>query len=386
MTTEKIALTLPGGGARAAYQAGVLRGISEICKFKESPFQIISGISAGGINSMWLAAEAADFAAATTKMVESWRELKVSDIYKTDAGTLVKTGLKWMRNLSLGDMFSESRINYLLDTSPLRKLLKDKIDFNKIQANLDSGLVYGLSLSATDYHLGAGITFFAGSPHIKPWKRTLARGFREALTIDHVMASAAIPIFFPMVHIKGRDYGDGGVGLKTPLSPAIRMGASRMLVIGVQNPRGSETEKDSKRVERASLGDVAGELLNSLFLTSLDADLERLELINRTVAMFTPEQVKKDPDQIRKIPTLLIRPSRDLSCVGKKEFQHFPFTVRYLLKGLGVKNEKGWDLLSYLSFDQVYAAALLDLGYADALAKREEIVHFFAVSEQGLAN
>ena len=377
MIREKIALTLPGGGARAAYQAGVLRGISDICKFKESPFQIVSGISAGAINGMWLAAESADFSAATSKMVESWKELSVNDVYRTDAATLVKTGLKWMRNLSLGDVFGKSRITYLLDTAPLRELLSKKIDFKKIQENLEAGLLQGLSLSATDYHLGSGITFFSGERHLKPWKHTLSRGVRTELTIDHVMASAAIPIFFPMVHIDGRDYGDGCIGLKTPLSPAIHMGANRILIIGVQNPRGGETEKDLKMIQRATLGDVAGELLNSLFLTSLDQDLERVELINRTVAIFTPEQIRTDPDKLRKIPTLLIRPSRDLSCVGEKEFGSFPFAIRYLLKGLGVNNQKGWDLLSYLSFDRVYTAALLDLGYQDALAKKSEILEFF---------
>ncbi|CAN5491174.1 patatin-like phospholipase family protein [soil metagenome] len=381
MIAEKIALTLPGGGARAAYQAGVLRGISDICKFKESPFQIISGISAGGINGMWLAAESEDFATATSKMVDSWKQLSVNDVYKTDAGTLLMTGIKWARNLSLGNVFGKSRINFLLDTAPLRSLLKKKINFTKIKANLDSGLLHGLSLSATDYHIGAGTTFFSGDKEIQAWKHTLSCGHRAELTVDHVLASAAIPIFFPMVEIDGRDYGDGGVGLKTPLSPAIHMGANRIFVIGVQNPRGGVTEKDAKKVERATLGDVAGEILNSLFLSSLDQDVERMQLLNRTVSIFTPEQIKADPDKLRRIPILVIRPSRDLSFIGEKEFEHFPFTIRYLLKGLGVNSKKGWDLLSYLSFDRVYTAALLDLGYEDAMAKREEIAEFFRESE-----
>ncbi|MBC7457841.1 MAG: patatin-like phospholipase family protein [Bdellovibrionaceae bacterium] len=378
MTKPKIALTLPGGGARAAYQAGVLNGIAKVCKFKKNPFQIISGISAGAINGMWLAA-ADDFGAATAEMCNHWEKLSVDDVYKTDSSTLLMTGAKWLRNLSLGDLFGKSRINYLLDTSPLKKLLAEKIDFKKIQENLDSGELYGLAVSTTDYHLASGTTFFSGDAEIKEWKRTLSCGKRDALTVDHIMASAALPIFFPMVHLHDRDYGDGGIGLKTPLSPAIRMGASRILVIGVQNPGGANSEKETKPIERSTLGDVTGALLNSIFLNSLDTDIARLELLNRTVSILTPEQIKNDVDALRSIPTLVIRPSRDLSLVGLKEFAHFPFAIRHLLRGLGVDNKKGWDLLSYLSFDRVYAAALIELGYNDALEKKKEIKEFFQI-------
>lgn len=378
MTTPKIALTLPGGGARAAYQTGVLHGISHICSFKKNPFQIISGISAGAINGMWLAASE-DFASATALMCDYWKDLSVEDVYKTDPATLITTGAKWLRNLSLGDLFGKSRINYLLDTSPLKKLLTEKIDFTKIQNNLDSGDLYGLSVSATDYHLSSGATFFTGHSEIKEWNQTLSRGQRDSLTIDHIMASAALPILFPMVHIHDRDYGDGGVGLKTPLSPAIRMGASRILVIGVQNPGGIYTEKENKPIEPSTLGDVTGALLNSLFLNSLDADIARLELLNRTVSILTPEQIQKDVDRLRHIPTLVIRPSRDLSLIGMKEFAHFPFAIKHLLKGLGVDNRKGWDLLSYIAFDRIYAKALIDLGYNDAMTRKSDILNFFKV-------
>lgn len=225
-----IALALPGGGARAAYQAGVLRGISDICSFQESPFQIITGVSAGAINGMWLASGAADFTMATEMMNDNWKNLSVDDVYKTDATTLLAIGAKWLRNLSLGDVFGKSRINYLLDTAPLRKLLTEK-----------------------------------------------------------------------------------------------------------------------------------------------------LELINRTVSILTPEQIRHDVDNLRKIPVLTIRPSRDLSCIGTKQFKNFPFTIRHMLKGLGVTDREGWDLLSYLAFDRVYGAALLELGHADALVKRKEITEFFQI-------
>ena|SRR5665213_3525112 len=377
LAMQRIALTLPGGGARAAYQAGVLRAVSDICKIKKSPFQIISGVSAGGINAMWMAAGATDFESATSDMWDDWKALDVGDVFKTDALTLLSTGSKWLRNLSLGEWFGKSDVNYLLDTDPLEQMLKQKIRFDAIEENLKSGLLFGVSLSATDYSLSSGVTFFDGDESIKPWERTLNIGVRDKLTLNHVMASAAIPIFFPPVKIGNRDYGDGGIGLKTPLSPAIHMGCARMMVIGVQNPPYIQPEKDTPGRHRATLGDISGTLLNSLFLSSLDTDVARLEKTNRTVSFFTPAQLKKDPDGLRKIELLVIRPSRDLSLIGAKEFAHFPFTIRHVLKGLGVTDQKGWDLLSYLAFDKVYSKALLELGYSDALHRKKEIIQFF---------
>jgi NTE family protein len=372
---QRIALTLPGGGARAAYQAGVLRAISDICQFRESPFKIISGISAGAINGMWLASQTHDFEQSTAMMWDTWKELRVSDVYKTDAVTLAKTGATWLKNLSLGEWFGNTKgTNYLLDTSPLKQTLKDKINFQNINDNLERGLIYGLSLSATDYSTGAGVTYFTGDKAIQDWKHTLSIGRRDKLTVDHVLASAAIPIFFPPISIGGKDHGDGGIGLKTPLSPAIHMGATKLLVIGVQNPRAVDEPDSDQAPQRATLGDISGTLLNSLFLNSLDLDVDRLQKINHNTSLgksYTTET------GLRNIPLLLIRPSRDLSCVGAKEFSHFPFTIRYLLKGLGVSNEKGWDLLSYLAFDQVYSAALLELGYNDALQIKDKIIDFF---------
>jgi NTE family protein len=377
MSMKRIALTLPGGGARAAYQAGVLRAIADICKFKQSPFSIISGVSAGGINGMWMAAGAEDFVKAANLMCADWKDLAVSDVYKTDAMTLVTTGVEWARNLSFGGLFRKSSVTYLLDTSPLRKLLKDKIDFNKINANLDNGLIQGLSLTATDYQTNTATTFFTGSEEIKPWKHLLSTGVRDRLSVEHIMASAALPILFPPITIGERDYGDGGIGLKTPMSPAIHMGATKILIIGVQNPTGAESEKDTAGRHRATLGDVSGTLLNSLFLSSLDADIDRLKKINHTVSLFKSEQLLKDSG-LRNIPILAIRPSRDLSRLGVSEFAHFPFTIRHLLKGLGITDQKGWDLLSYIAFDRVFTKALLDLGYSDGMDAKADVETFFA--------
>jgi NTE family protein len=384
---ERIGLTLPGGGARAAYQVGVLRAIYDICHFEQSPFQVISGISAGGVNGMWLAAGAKSFGPCTEAMWDRWRELKVDDIYRTDALSLFSIGASWIKDLSMGSMVKKRKRNntYLLDTSPFKKMLEESFPFPAVKANIKSGLIHGLSLSATDYRFGTAVTFFDGDKSIQPWEHTLACGVRSELTVDHVMATASIPIFFPPIRIGGYDYGDGGIGLKSPLSPAIRMGATRLMVIGVQNPRGpvgkESTEKDVAKNNHATLGDVAGALLNALFLNSMDADIDRLERINHTVSFLRPEQLTPDAVNLRQIPILVIRPSKDLSCVGVKEFERFPFTIRHMLKGLGVTPEKGWDLLSYLAFDEVYSDALLNLGYSDTMAVKEDVLAFFGMGK-----
>lgn len=372
---ERIAVTLPGGGARSAYQAGVLRAIAEITSLQTNPFKIISGISAGAINGMWLAAEADHFQQATIDMWEGWKNLTVNDIYKTDPLTLFRTGTKLIGDLSLGG-FGSNHINYLLNTMPLAHLLKHKINFRDTRKNIENGLIYGLSLTATDYQMSKAVSFFDGNMSIKPWTKTLSSGQREKLTIKHLLASCAIPIFFSPIAIAGRDYGDGGLGLKSPLSPAIHMGASRILVIGVQNPKTVISEKRETKNRHVTLGDIAGSLLNSLFLNSLDADIARFERINRTVSMFSSQQLKKEVDKLRKIPLLVIRPSRDLSDVGVKQFSEFPYTIRHLLKGLGITSQRGWDLLSYLAFDKTYSEALLNLGYEDAMRMKEEILNW----------
>ena len=376
----KIGLTLTGGGARGAYQAGVLRAIQHICQFQKCPFQIISGISAGSINGMTLAAGADNFDAATKLLWDTWTSLSVDDVFKTDTLTLLKTGTSWLRDLSLGAWFGKKGVTHLLDTSPLYAFLNKNINMGNIDVHVRSGLLSGVALSATDYRTGRSVTFFDGDPSIQPWTRTSGFGRRAQLTTAHIMASTAIPIFFPPIRIDDADYGDGGIGLKAPVSPSIHLGADKILIIGLDHKAPQEALGKIATQAPVSLGDIAGTLLNSLFLNSLDSDLSRLNQTNRTLSFLTPEQIDATQDHLRKVPTLLIEPSIDLGEIDVDQYKQFPFTVRHLLNGLGVTSTKGWDLLSYLAFDSVYSSELLKRGYNDALAQREHIIEFFKPS------
>jgi NTE family protein len=376
---RNIGITLSGGGARGAYQAGLLRAIYDICKFKESPFRVISGISAGSINGMALAAGAEDFDQATKLLWDTWTTLHIDEIFKVGTFNILKTGLTWMRDLSVGDWLGTPKsTTYLLDTSPLKDALTKNIDMAKITAHLRSGLLHSVALSATNYHTGKSVTFFDGDDSIREWSRNSGIGKRCTLEIQHIMASTAIPIFFPPVRIQNNDYGDGGIGLKAPLSPALHLGAEQIMVIGLEHPPVEEPSESAATLVPVTLGDIAGTLLNSLFLNALDADVGRLEQTNRVLSIFTPEQLRSDEDHLRPVPVIFLRPSQDLGEIDRDQFAQFPFTLRHLLKGLGVSDVKGWDLLSYLAFDKSYATALLELGHKDGIAQTEKIKKFFA--------
>lgn len=376
MSQQKIGLVLSGGGARGAYQAGVLRAIFDICQTKECPFEIITGVSAGSINGMGLAFGAQDFNASTQLMWDTWLELRVNKIFKTDFFSMARTAASWLTNLSLGEWVATKKVNSLLDSAPLRTLLAEKIDMGAINENLRSGLLHGVALSATDYRSGKCVTFFDGHPSIKDWDRNSGIGTRTALRIDHIMASTAIPIFFPPVRIDRSDYGDGGIGQSSPLSPAIRLGADRILVIGLEHPPGHEECESITSSEPITLGDIAGTLLNSLFLKSLDSDVTRLKHTNKLLSAFKPEQLKAGSIHLKPVPALFIRPSRDLGKIDMDQFARFPYPLRHLLKGLGITDFRAWDLLSYLAFEKDYANALLDLGYQDGMAQKDEILAF----------
>jgi NTE family protein len=375
---KKVGVILAGGGARGAYEAGVLRAISKMGKFKTSPFAIITGVSAGAINGMCLAEGAEDFDRATEKLWNTWKEIQVEDVFKTDSLTLLKTGTSWIANLSLGHFIGGSATTHLLDTSPLNKFLAERIDPKKIAHNIHEGYITGVSLSATDYYTGKLVTFFDGEKSIRPWKEPSSAGVRTDLTVQHIMASSAIPIFFPPIKIGDSEYGDGGVGLRSPLSDAIHLGADQIFVIGLQFMPEKEPAVDEKR-SPITLGNIAGTLLNSLFLNSLDSDVGRLESTNLALSKLTEKERKAESTYMREIPALVIQPSTNLGSIDTAHFSRLPYALRYLLKGLGVTQKKGWDLLSYLAFEKGYTSALLDLGYQDAMKMEKKIMALFNI-------
>ena len=384
--STRTALVLSGGGARAAYQVGALQALSEITGATTSPFSIVAGVSAGAINSAAVAVGADDFPGATRELRETWLSLTPDLVYRTDSPKLISVGARWIKELTAGGVLGRSRANYLLDTAPLRELLRRRIDLSRVPLHFRSGLLRGVAFSATNYLSGTTVTFYDGAPELEPWIRHDRIAFRETLTIDHVMASAAIPVFFPPVTIDGQPFGDGGVRMNTPISPAVHLGADKVLAIGIRYPRTPEqcmAVNVSDRAAEVSVAQIGGVLLNALFLDSLDNDLERLQRINRTLGLIPPGARHDHPDLLRRIPALLLRPSQDLGHLAADEYERFPAMLRYLLRGIGATGESGWDLLSYLAFQPGYVSKLIELGYADTLARRNEIEEFFQAPADG---
>jgi len=372
-----VGLVLAGGGARGAYQAGVLRGIQDMTGSATCPFSVLTGISAGAINVTWLAAKAHDFQGACDSMWAAWSAISLETVFRTDPATLAGIGGTWLKDLTLGAWAGKRRISHLLDTTPLMEFLEREIDFDSLTENVRSGLLHAVGVSATHYRRGEVMTFFQSDRVIPEWKRSIRRGTRAELSVRHVLASSAIPIFFPPVRLNDGYYGDGGIRMNAPLSPAIHLGAERLLAISVRSKGGGQASGEPESSPVAPI-DIAGTLFNALFFDSLDFDEERMGRINRTLSLMTKEQLASDPDQLRVVPTLVIRPSIDLGSLASEQFLQFPYTLRHLLKGLGASAERGWELLSYLAFDRVYAKTLLNLGYADALRARAEIEAFLA--------
>lgn len=379
-TEKKTGLVLTGGGARAAYQAGVLKGIQEMLgeTVENSPFDIFVGASAGAINSTFLAAQNGHFSTAVEALCQVWGELRSEQVIRADFLSLSALSMRWLRDLSLGGLLGSSRSNHLIDARPLGEFLAKQINFKAIKRNIRSGDVYGVAVSATNYFTGATVIFFDGSPAIESWIRLSRVAQRTSLTLRHLLASAAIPIFFEPVPLNSTYYGDGCVRLTSPLSPAIRMGADRVLAIGVRHLHSEDNPVTLQKgnMPDISLADIAGVMLNAAFLDALDLDAERMQRINETAASLA-EEGRPHPSQLRDIPLLVIRPSQDLGTLASEEFNRFSPMLRYLLKGIGASTEKGWDLLSYLAFDSAYTRHLMELGQADALARRDDILEFF---------
>lgn len=378
--TKKVGLVLTGGGARAAYQAGALSAISEILGNSESnPFSIYTGVSAGAINSSFLAAQAGELKDAVRELCNFWEGLEVSNVFRTDASSLSRIALGWIKDLSFGGMLKSSQSTYLLDFSPLRDFLGSKIDFSLIHKKAIEQQLHGVALSATNYTTGTSVTFYEGHESIDPWMRSSRIGLRADLTMDHLMASCAIPIFFSPIEIENVPYGDGGLRLTAPLSPAIHLGAEKVLAIGIRHPRTAESSfalhRESVKDHQIKLVDIAGTILNAIFMDSLDSDLERMDRINSTLKLLDPKI--DHPRGLRPIPIYSILPSIDLGQLASELFDELPGILRYLLAGLGASRDNGWDLISYLAFDSTYTKRLTELGYKDTLAQKEELKAFF---------
>jgi NTE family protein len=374
---KKTGLILTGGGARAAYQAGVLKGISDITDFKECPFKIISGVSAGAINGVWLGAHSSDFKGATQMIWDTWSTIEMQEVFKTNPASFFKIFRKWLTDLIFGGRFQKPQFTSLLNSDPLAGFIKSKLNFQMIKESIQTGRIHGLAVTTTNYYSGASITFFDGDGSIQPWTKKWREARRTDLNLGHILASSSIPIFFPPVELEDGFYGDGGIKLSAPLSPAIHMGADKILAIGIRHlpePNDIPPHLTNKPI---SMGDITGTLLNAMFFHSIDTDIERFERINRTIAILGKEELAKDPDHLKIIPLLAINPSEDLGRIDSDLFSRFPKMLRYLLQGVGASDLESRDMMSYLAFESTYLTTLLSVGYQDAMKREKDILDFF---------
>lgn len=375
----KLGLIMSGGGARAAYQVGALKAIAQILPGGyPQPFQIICGASAGAINSTALAVYAPNFRNAVRRLEKVWTNFHVDHVFRADALGMMRNWLRWWTALFVGGM-GGSNAAALLDRAPLRVLLSRTLPCERIQDNIDAGLLHAISIAASGYTSGQSVNFFQGAKGIPAWKRATRVGCATQICVDHLMASSAIPFVFEAVRLNREYFGDGSMRQIAPTSPAIHLGADRVLVIGVRQERNGPPPRPVHPPEYPSLAQIGGHILSSIFLDAMEADLERLNRINETLNLI-PSHVLIDTKKhatLRRVETLLIAPSQDIGSIAVRHKQHFPWPVRFLLRGLGAYKRGGADLMSYLLFEVPYCRELIDLGYTDAMRREQEVIEFF---------
>lgn len=373
----KVGLVLSGGGARGAYQAGVIKAIAEIAADLriEKPIPIITGVSAGAVNASFLAANSHNFLEAADNLTKLWSNITADRVFKTDPLSAGRSGLRLLTDAAIGALYKRKLARSFLDTSPLRQFLSETIPFENIERNLREKHFESLAVTAMNYSSATSITFVHGREDAPMWQRSRRVSERSNVAVEHVMASAAIPLFFPPVQVGEDHYGDGCLRNTAPLSPAIHLGADRLLVISVRRPD-SKAESNGELIE-PSIARVLGVLLNAVLLDAVDLDMERMSRVNSTIN-YVPIKQRSDLS-LRPIDYLWIRPSRDIGHLAGELFERLPRVIRYLMSGLGSSKEAS-ELTSYLLFDPDFCGQLVHLGYEDGLNSREEIVRFLNAS------
>lgn len=372
---QTLGLVLSGGGARGAYQVGVLSAIAQVAQDKkiDRPFKIYTGVSAGAINASYLAASLDDFSTTTKNLVEMWTKLTPDQIFYTSTLNIGKIGLGWLEELSFGALLGTTPGRSLLNTTPLRELLNKNINFQNIQTNIDKGHLHALALTAMDYQSSRGVVFVQGAPNSHSWNKARHHSEKTLISADHVLASSAIPMLFPSTPVDSRWFGDGCVRNQSPCGPALYLGAEKIMVIGVR--RNSQIllsqADETRKVAAPSVARVLNVLLNSVMLDGVETDLERIRQINDFVDRLPKDQAKS----FRKVNFSFVSPSGDIGQMAFQKSSKLPRIIRYLLKGLG-SMEDASEIISYLLFDPDFCTQLIELGFADGMKKREDIERF----------
>ncbi len=366
-----LAIVLSGGGARAAYQIGLLRCLGRL--MPEVRFPIITGVSAGAINAVFLAAHPGTTAEAAEDLSRLWGDLEVEDVFRADGRSLTAIGLRWLWRLVSGGGAMAPTVKSLVDTSPLRALIARAVsaaegEIEGIGHNLGAGWLKAVAVTAVNYATGQTVTWVEGRG-VEGWQRPNRRGVPARLRVEHVMASAALPLLFPAVEVDGTWYGDGGIRLLAPLSPSLHLGASRILAVSTRYRRTAEEECDPCITSYPPPAQILGQLLNAIFLDVFDQDVERLERLNSVVRRVpTAER-----EGLKPVDILVLRPSRDLGRLAAQFEPRLPRMFRFLTRGLGTRETKSPDFLSLLMFQPDYLRELIAIGEADAEARKDEI-------------
>ncbi len=367
---HKTALLLTGGGARAAYQVGVLKAIAQqYPRNSKIPFQIICGTSAGAINGTAIACYASCFQLGVKKLEWVWKNFHTGQVYYSDYPRATWHLVRGFLSAFQADYANHKPVS-MLDNKPLKLLLNEMLDLKRLDRNIMGGYLDSVSVTASCYNSGDSITFFQ-SQHAHEWQRSRRRGQRTLLGIHHLMASAAIPLVMPSVRINQQYYGDGSVNQLAPLSAPIHLGADRILIIGLEQPR--RREHLERMPHHPNMSTIAGHLLDSIFSDTLNADLERMQRVNKTIDTLQQHQIDTE---LKPIHSYLLNPSTNFNQLASEHFLALPMAVRTLLRTIGIKQHSDSSLASYLLFEKSFTRKLIDLGYQEAMAQMDALLAF----------
>jgi len=372
------ALVLTGGGARAAYQVGVLSAIAKFIPRNHGiPFPILSGTSAGAINTTALGCYASCFNLGVKKLEWIWKNLDTAKIYHNDTkGVFGHIGKGMLASFQAD--YANKLPRSLLNNAPLRNLLNSVMNFKRIDNHILRGYLSAVSVTASSYSTGNSISFYQAKDNTQPWKRAKRCGKASQLNSEHLMASSAIPLVFPSVKIKDQYFGDGSVHQLSPLSPAIHLGAERIFIIGVDQPK-IPLHASENNPHPPTVATIAGHLLDSIFADTMNSDLERMTRINETLKLI-PEAKKNTMEGLKNIDSFIINPSHDFNAIALNYYYDLPRPVRLLLRSAGINNDSESSIISYLLFEKNFCSELIKLGFEDALEKENQIKNFLSLT------
>src|SRR5687767_12483712 len=374
-TPPKVGLVLPGGGARAAYQVGVLRALADLLPARaNNPFPVVTGTSAGAVNATAIAVHADRFRVAVGNLERVWRNFQVEQVFRADTASMLRASLHWLFAMMSGGWLLPPPKS-LFDNSPLRELLKQQFDFGRIALSIQEGHLDAIAMSTAGYASTRSVSFFQGKPGCTPWTRTRRAGEPTTLSVEHLMASVAVPFLFPPVLLGDEYYGDGAMREANPFSAAIHLGAQRLLVIGTRN---DSTPSPAVPPPCPTFGQIFGYMLDSLFTDGMYSDLERLTQLNQIVDRVGPITVNNGESTVhlKRVDMMVMLPSRDLSEIARHHVASLPRALRILLRTMGAMNTGGGQLMSYLLFQDTFTRELIALGYQDAMKRSDDLLAF----------